>query len=88
MTERAGLFEKHSLQVKTRLMHGTRGVVRGLMNGEIQLGNLAAPTLLRANLGEGTDLAFLTAGAGESPGSTQPNMTSLSSTTTERKEPL
>ncbi|MGH7774602.1 MAG: hypothetical protein ACREQA_20450, partial [Candidatus Binatia bacterium] len=62
VTERAGLFAKHGLQVKSRLMHGARGVVRGLMDGEIQFGNLAAPALLRAVLVEGADLAFLTGG--------------------------
>ena len=62
VTERAGLFAKHGLQVKTRLMNGATGVVRGLMDGEIQFGNLAAPALLRAVLVEGADLAFLTGG--------------------------
>ncbi len=62
VTERAGLFAKHGLQVQTRLMNGATGVVRGLMDGEIQFGNLAAPALLRAVLVEGADLAFLTGG--------------------------
>lgn len=62
VTERAGLFAKHGLQVETRLMHGATGVVRGLMDGEIQFGNLAAPSLLRAGLVEGADLVFLTGG--------------------------
>lgn len=62
VTERAGLFSKHGLQVESRLMHGARGVVRGLMGGEIQFGNLAAPALLRADLLEQADLVFLTGG--------------------------
>ena len=62
VTEQAGLFAKHGLQVETRLMQGASGVVRGLMDGEIQFGNLAAPALLRAALAEGADLVFLTGG--------------------------
>lgn len=62
VTERAGLFDKNGLQVETRLMQGAAGVVRGLMDGEIQFGNLAAPALLRAGLVEGADLVFLTGG--------------------------
>jgi len=62
VTERAGLFAKHGLQVETRLMRGATGVVRGLMDGAIQFGNLAAPSLLRAGLMEGADLVFLTGG--------------------------
>lgn len=62
VTERAGLFVKHGLQVETRLMGGAVGVVQGLINGEIQFGNLAAPALLRSVLVDGSDLAFLTGG--------------------------
>lgn len=62
VTERAGLFAKHGLQVESRLMHGAKGVVRGLMENEIQFGNLAAPALLRSVLAEGADLAYLTGG--------------------------
>jgi ABC-type nitrate/sulfonate/bicarbonate transport system substrate-binding protein len=62
VTERAGLFAKHGLDVTTRLMGGAKGVVKGLMEGEIQFGNLAAPALLRAGLKEGADLVFLTGG--------------------------
>jgi ABC-type nitrate/sulfonate/bicarbonate transport system substrate-binding protein len=63
VTWRAGLFQKYGLAVdRPRLMGGARGVVRGLMAGEIQFGNLAAPAPLRANLkGEG-DIVFLTGG--------------------------
>lgn len=62
VTERAGLFAKHGLDVKTRLMGGAKGVVKGLVQGEIQFGNLAAPALLRAVLEDGADLVFLTGG--------------------------
>ena len=62
VTERAGLFSKHGLQVESRLMGGAKGVVRGLVQGEISFGNLAAPALLRADLEEGADLVFLTGG--------------------------
>lgn len=62
VTERAGLFAKYGLQVKTRLMQGAKGVVQGLMSGKIQFGNLAAPALLRAGLVEGADVVFLTGG--------------------------
>ena len=43
-------------------MGGAKGVVRGLMSGEIQFGNLAAPAPLRANLKGEADLIFLTGG--------------------------
>jgi ABC-type nitrate/sulfonate/bicarbonate transport system substrate-binding protein len=62
VTERAGLFAKHGLEVTTRLMGGAKGVVKGLVQGEIQFGNLAAPALLRAVLEDGADLVFLTGG--------------------------
>ncbi len=62
LTQRAGLFAKHGLDVEIRLMGGAVGVVRGLMSGEIQFGNLAAPALLRSVLRDKTDLAFLTGG--------------------------
>ena len=39
VTWRAGLFNKHGLEVdKPRIMGGAKGVVRGLMAGEIQFG--------------------------------------------------
>ncbi len=62
VTERAGIFAKHGLEVKSRLMDGANGVVSGLMSGEIDFGNLAAPALLRADLEQGADLVFLTGG--------------------------
>ncbi|OGQ77644.1 MAG: hypothetical protein A3F90_16830 [Deltaproteobacteria bacterium RIFCSPLOWO2_12_FULL_60_19] len=62
VTEKAGLFAKHGLEVETRLMGGATGVVRGLISGEILFGNLAAPALLKAVLTQSADLVFLTGG--------------------------
>ena len=63
VTWRAGLFERHGLAVdRPKLMGGAKGVVRGLMSGEIQFGNLAAPAPLRANLRGDSDIVFLTGG--------------------------
>lgn len=62
VTERAGLFAKHGLDVHIRMMGGAVGVVRGLHAREILFGNLAAPALLRSNLLGETDLVFLTGG--------------------------
>ena len=63
VTWKAGLFQKHGLDVeRPRLMEGARGVVRGLMCGDIQFGNMAAPAPLRANLKGEADVVFLTGG--------------------------
>lgn len=63
VTWKAGLFQKHGLDIaRPRIMGGARGVVRGLMAGEIQFGNMAAPAPLRANLKGEADLIFLTGG--------------------------
>jgi len=63
VTWKAGLFEKHGLDVdRPPVMGGAKGVVRGLMSGEIQFGNLAAPAPLRANLKGEADVVFLTGG--------------------------
>jgi ABC-type nitrate/sulfonate/bicarbonate transport system substrate-binding protein len=63
VTWKAGLFQKHSLDVaRPPVMGGAKGVVRGLMAGEIQFGNLAAPAPLRANLKGEADIVFLTGG--------------------------
>src|SRR2546428_1271491 len=39
ITERAGLFEKHGLAVKTIDKRRAVGVVQGMMDGELQFGN-------------------------------------------------
>src|SRR5688572_4685922 len=63
VTWKAGLFNKHGLEVdKPRIMGGAKGVVRGLITGEIQFGNMAAPAPLRANVRGEADLIFLTGG--------------------------
>jgi ABC-type nitrate/sulfonate/bicarbonate transport system substrate-binding protein len=63
VTWKAGLFKKHGLDVdKPRIMGGAKGVVRGLMAGEIHFGNMAAPAPLRSNVKGETDLIFLTGG--------------------------
>jgi NitT/TauT family transport system substrate-binding protein len=63
VTWTAGLFAKHGLAVdRPRIMGGARGVVQGLMSGEIQFGNMAAPAPLKANLKGEADVVFLTGG--------------------------
>src|ERR671910_2258964 len=63
VTWKAGLFNKHGLDVdKPRMMGGAKGVVRGLMTWEIQFGNMAAPAPLRSNVKGEADLIFLTGG--------------------------
>jgi ABC-type nitrate/sulfonate/bicarbonate transport system substrate-binding protein len=62
VTARAGLFRKHGLEVDIRMMGGAVGVVRGLLDGAIQFGNLAAPALLEAVLRGKPDMVFLTGG--------------------------
>jgi ABC-type nitrate/sulfonate/bicarbonate transport system substrate-binding protein len=63
VTWKAGLFHKHGLAIeRPRIMGSARGVVRGLMSGEIQFGNMAAPAPLRANLRGEADVIFLTGG--------------------------
>jgi NitT/TauT family transport system substrate-binding protein len=63
VTWKAGLFQKHGLDIdRPRIMGGAKGVVRGLMSGEIQFGNMAAPAPLRAILKGEADLIFLTGG--------------------------
>jgi len=63
VTWKAGLFRKHGLDVdRPPVMGGAKGVVRGLMSGEIHFGNLAAPAPLRANLKGEADIVFLTGG--------------------------
>jgi ABC-type nitrate/sulfonate/bicarbonate transport system substrate-binding protein len=63
VTWKAGLFHKYGLEIgRPRIMGGAKGVVRGLMSGEIQFGNLAAPAALRANLQGEADVIFLTGG--------------------------
>ena len=63
VTWKAGFFRKHGLDIdRPPVMGGAKGVVRGLMTGEIQFGNLAAPAPLCANLKGEADVIFLTGG--------------------------
>jgi ABC-type nitrate/sulfonate/bicarbonate transport system substrate-binding protein len=63
VTWKAGLFRKYGLDIgRPHIMGGAKGVVRGLMSGAIQFGNMAAPAPLRANLKGEADLVFLTGG--------------------------
>lgn len=61
VTERAGLFAREDLDVQIRLLEGAKRVVRGLLDGEVLFGNLAAPALVEAVL-EGAPLVFITGG--------------------------
>jgi ABC-type nitrate/sulfonate/bicarbonate transport system substrate-binding protein len=62
LTARAGLFVQYGLDVETPLLRGAVSVVKALMAGELQFGNLAAPALLRAGLLDGSDVVYLTGG--------------------------
>ena len=62
VTQRAGLFAQQGLDVEIRMMNAGSRVVKGLMDGEIQFGNLAAPSLLRAVLLGEADAVFLSGG--------------------------
>ena len=63
VTWQAGLFHRHGLAIdRPRIMGSAKGVVHGLMSGEIHFGNMAAPAPLRANLRGEADLVFLTGG--------------------------
>jgi NitT/TauT family transport system substrate-binding protein len=76
VTWKAGLFNKHGLEVdKPRIMGGAKGVVRGLMAGEIQFGNMAAPAPLRSNIKGEADLIFLTGGINQQFVMTRPGIT-------------
>jgi NitT/TauT family transport system substrate-binding protein len=76
VTWKAGLFNKHGLEVdKPRIMGGAKGVVRGLMAGEIQFGNMAAPAPLRSNVKGEADLIFLTGGINQQFVMTRPGIT-------------
>ena len=63
VTWRAGLFQKYGLDIeRPRILGSAGGVVRSLMSGDIQFGNMAAPAPLRANLLGEADIVFLTGG--------------------------
>lgn len=62
VTLAAGLFEKHGLAAKAQDRGRAVGVVEGLMAGELQFGNLAAPSMLRMVLNGEADVVFLALG--------------------------
>ena len=62
VTLRAGLFEKHGLSVEAQDRGRAVSVVAGLMAGELQFGNLAAPSMLRMVLNGEADVVFLALG--------------------------
>jgi ABC-type nitrate/sulfonate/bicarbonate transport system substrate-binding protein len=62
VTLRAGLFEKHGLAVEAQDRGRAVSVVNGLMAGELQFGNLAAPSMLRMVLNGEADVVFLALG--------------------------
>jgi len=61
VTERAGLFAAEGLDVTVRQLGSASGVVRGLINGEVLFGNLAAPALVRSGL-DGAPIRYITGG--------------------------
>src|SRR3954447_13264040 len=62
VTLRAGLFEKHGLAADAQDRGRAVAVVEGLMAGELQFGNLAAPSMLRMVLNREADIVFLALG--------------------------
>ena len=62
VTLKAGLFEKHGLAVEAQDRGRALSVVAGLMAGELQFGNLAAPSMLRMVLNGEADVVFLALG--------------------------
>src|SRR6266571_2817755 len=62
VTLKAGLFEKHGLAVEAQDRGRAQNVVAGLMAGELQFGNLAAPSMLRMVLNGEADIVFLALG--------------------------
>jgi ABC-type nitrate/sulfonate/bicarbonate transport system substrate-binding protein len=78
VTIEAGLFAKHGLDVTARRMGSAKNVVAGLMSGERQFGNLAAPSMLRADLTEGADAVFVTLGINQQFLVTRPGLTERS----------
>src|SRR5438876_9691485 len=62
VTLKAGLFEKHGLAVEAQDRGRAQSVVAGLMTGELQFGNLAAPSMLRMVLNGEAYVVFLALG--------------------------
>jgi ABC-type nitrate/sulfonate/bicarbonate transport system substrate-binding protein len=77
VTERAGLFAQEDLDVNIRLLEGAKRVVRGLLDGEVLFGNLAAPALVEAAL-DGAPLVFITGGINQQFLVGRPGLSSVS----------
>lgn len=75
VTLKAGLFEKHGLAVTPRQMGSAANVTRGLMAGELQFGNLAAPSMIKADLLGEADVVFLALGINQQFLATGPGLT-------------
>src|SRR5205823_6367305 len=56
------LFEKHGLKAEAQDRGRAVAVVEGLTSGELQFGNLAAPSMLRMVLNGEADIVFLALG--------------------------
>src|SRR6266516_6671533 len=76
VTERAGLFAAEDLDVKIRLLEGAKRVVRGLLDGEVLFGNLAAPALVEAAI-EGAPVVYITGGINQQFLVGRPGLTSV-----------
>ncbi|MFN0071809.1 MAG: ABC transporter substrate-binding protein [Chloroflexota bacterium] len=61
VTLRAGCFLAQGLDVTIHKLGSASGVVRGLLAGHVQFGNLAAPALVRAAL-DGAPIRYITGG--------------------------
>jgi ABC-type nitrate/sulfonate/bicarbonate transport system substrate-binding protein len=61
VTQRAGLFTEEGLDVTITQLGSASGVIRGLLSGDVEFGNLAAPALVRASL-EGAGVRYITGG--------------------------
>src|SRR5687767_14745284 len=76
ITQRAGLFAKHGLDVEVSDRRSARNVVAGMMAGELQFGNLASPSMLRMVLQGEADIVFLALGINQQFLATRPGLTS------------
>ena len=76
VAERAGFFAAEDLDVKIRLLEGAKRVVRGLLDGEVLFGNLAAPALVEAAI-EGAPVVYITGGINQQFLVGRPGLTSV-----------
>lgn len=76
VTQRAGLFAAEGLDVQIALLDGAKRVVRGLVDGDILFGNLAAPAVVTASL-DGADVVYVTGGINQQFLVGRPGLTSV-----------